>query len=157
MVLILNTYVPLLFYTRSDWFGLTIRVFFICIFLYTDLPGAPENLITECYATSCVYTWEEPPLGDFTKKELMFRFFAPQHGFESRLDYVKPAQGKVMTPLVPNTNYSLSASTLLFLNSRKIDIGRRTVHSFRTRTVGKWYFIVILILYSLHIVMERAY
>ena len=134
------------------------RVFLFCIFfLCTDLPGAPENLIIECHATSCVFTWEEPPLGDFTKKELMFRFFSPQLGFERRFENVNPAQGKEMTPLVPNTNYSSSASTLLFLNSRKIDIGRRTVHSFRTLTVGKWYFIVILILYSLHIVMEHAY
>ena len=153
----LNTYVPLLILYQIKLVWLDYTNVFCIFFLCTDLPGAPENFTAKCYATSCVYTWEEPPLGDFTKKELMFRFFAPQHGFESRLDNVKPAQGKEMTPLVPNTNYSLSTSTLLFLNSRKIDIGRKTVHSFRTRTVGKWYFIVVLILCSLHVETERAY
>ena len=115
------------------------RVFFLpfSIFLFTDLPGAPENVDIECCSTTCTYTWVEPPLGDFKKEELNYRFEWSHSRFEIRFINVNQTKGRVMSNLVPNTNYTLAASTMLFINIKGTDIGKTTLHSFRTATVGK--------------------
>ena len=79
----------------------------------------------------------EPLLGDFRKRDLIYRFETAYFGHDTRFDYINSAIGQVVSSLVPNTNYTGVASTVLFLNNKTIDIERRTVLTFRTTTVGK--------------------